>query len=148
MTVTLTVTRAAGGPRGPRMLRETSPIATSHNEKCQAQARTFEAASSFCPFAPVQSFLVAKVSIGERRCCGDIDRVVTSPLLAQDRVRTRVSRVSSHDSSIKSLFHGRSAHYDRPTKAIGRLARRSDQPARSAGRQPSRAAASRQSRCQ
>ena len=36
-----------------------------------------EAASSFCPFAPVESFLVAKVSIGERRCCGDIDRVVT-----------------------------------------------------------------------
>ena len=27
-----------------------------------------EAASSFCPFAPVESLLVAKVSIGERRC--------------------------------------------------------------------------------
>ena len=35
------------------------------------------ASSSFCPFAPVESFLVAKVSIGESRCCGDIDRVVT-----------------------------------------------------------------------
>ena len=37
-----------------------------------------EAASSSCPFAPVESFLVAKVSIGVRRCCGDIDRVVTA----------------------------------------------------------------------
>ena len=27
--------------------------------------------------APAESFLVAKVSIGGRRCCGDIDRVVT-----------------------------------------------------------------------
>ena len=47
-----------------------------------------EAASSFChgPFAPVESFMVAKVSIRERRCCGDIDRAVTCPLLAQGRV--------------------------------------------------------------
>ena len=36
-----------------------------------------EAASSFCPFAPVESFLVAMDSIGERRCCWDIDWVVT-----------------------------------------------------------------------
>ena len=57
-----------------------------------------EAASSFYPFAPVESILVAKVSIGERRCCWDIDRVVTWPLLAQGRVRTRVSRVSSRRS--------------------------------------------------
>ena len=40
-----------------------------------------EAASS-CPFARVESFLVAKVSIGERRCCGDVDRVVRRPILA------------------------------------------------------------------
>ena len=42
-----------------------------------------EAASSFCPFAPVESFLVAKVNI----------RVVTWPPLAQGRIRTRVSRL-------------------------------------------------------
>ena len=38
-----------------------------------------DAASSFCPswFSPVESFLVVKVSIGERRRCADIDRVVT-----------------------------------------------------------------------
>ena len=29
------------------------------------------AASSFCPFGPVESFLVANVIIGERRCCSD-----------------------------------------------------------------------------
>ena len=31
-----------------------------------------EAASSRCPFALVECFLAAKVSIGERRRCGDI----------------------------------------------------------------------------
>ena len=36
----------------------------------------FKPGSSFCPFAPVESFFVAKVSIGERGLCGDIDRVV------------------------------------------------------------------------
>ena len=36
-----------------------------------------EAASSFCPFAPLERFLVAKVSIGERRGYRDGDRVVT-----------------------------------------------------------------------
>ena len=30
-----------------------------------------------CPFAQVESFLVAKVSIGDRGGCGDIERVVT-----------------------------------------------------------------------
>ena len=46
----------------------------------QSRRQKRELASSFCPlaFAPVESFLVAKVSMaGERRCDGDIDRVVT-----------------------------------------------------------------------
>ena len=38
--------------------------------KLRGQLEDNEAASSFCPFAPVESFLVAKFSIGERRCCG------------------------------------------------------------------------------
>ena len=50
-------------------------LAMTARSKLRGQKK--EAASSFCPFAPVESFLVAKVSIGERRCCGDIDRVVT-----------------------------------------------------------------------
>ena len=37
-----------------------------------------ESASSFCPFAPVEIISVAKVSIGERSCCGDFEWVVTS----------------------------------------------------------------------
>ena len=36
-------------------------------------------ASVFCPFAPVESFLVAKVSMRERQSRGDVDRVVTWP---------------------------------------------------------------------
>ena len=36
-----------------------------------------DALPSFGPFALVESFLAAKVSVGERRRCGDIDRVVT-----------------------------------------------------------------------
>ena len=62
--------------------------------------------SSFCPFAPFESFLVAKVSIGERRRCGDFDRVVTGPLLARAKPPRRSSsyqdgsqfRVSSRKS--------------------------------------------------
>ena len=42
---------------------------------------------------PVESSLVAKISIWERRRCGDINRVVTWPGLLSGRVRTRVSRV-------------------------------------------------------
>ena len=36
---------------------------------------TQEAASSFCPIAPDETFLIAKIIIGERWRCGDIDRV-------------------------------------------------------------------------
>ena len=36
-----------------------------------------EAASSFCPSAPVESFFGSEDSTGERSFCGDIDRVVT-----------------------------------------------------------------------
>ena len=44
----------------------------------QSRRQKRELASSFCPFAPVESFLVAKVSMaGKRMCDGDIDRVVT-----------------------------------------------------------------------
>ena len=32
---------------------------------------------SSSPFAPVESFLLAKVNIGERGRCGDIDQVIT-----------------------------------------------------------------------
>ena len=49
-------------------------------DRSELRGQKKEAASSFCTskFVPVKSFLVAaKVSIGERRCCGDIDRVVT-----------------------------------------------------------------------
>ena len=35
-------------------------------------------ASSFCPFAPVENFLVAKVNVGERRRCGDVRHVFMS----------------------------------------------------------------------
>ena len=49
-----------------------------------------EAASSFCPFAPVESFMVAKVASGSVGVA-DIDLVVTWPLLAQGRIWTRVS---------------------------------------------------------
>ena len=48
-----------------------------HDSSIKLRGQKKEAASSFCPFAPVESFLVAKVGIGECSCCGDIDRVVT-----------------------------------------------------------------------
>ena len=70
-----------------------SKLHTTAQSKLRGQKK--EAASSFCPFAPVESFLVEKVSIGKCRCCWDIDRVVTWPLLAQGRIRTRVSRCSA-----------------------------------------------------
>ena len=67
------------------------------------------AAPTFCPFAPVESFLIAKVSIGERRLrCWDIYGVVTWSLLAQCRVRTRVSCVSSRRSSLGACMTARS----------------------------------------
>ena len=45
-------------------------------QKC-ADKRGRDAEPSFCPFALVGSFLVAKVGIGERQRCGVINRVVT-----------------------------------------------------------------------
>ena len=50
------------------LLRHFSGLTTARS-KLRGQKR--EAASSFCPFAPVESFLVAKDSIGERWGCWD-----------------------------------------------------------------------------
>ena len=50
----------------------------SPNDRSIKTARTKkEAAYTFCPFAPVESFLAAKVSIREHGYRGDIDPVVT-----------------------------------------------------------------------
>ena len=51
-----------------------------------------EGASSFCPFAPVESLLVAKVSIGERRLCGNIDRVAAGKRSNRDYFTRKLSR--------------------------------------------------------
>ena len=59
-------------------------------------ARTKEqAASFFCPFAPVKSFLVAQVSIGERRRCGpgDIDRCLPKVGSPGSRVLDRTTEI-------------------------------------------------------
>ena len=60
---------------GLQRSRTSESAPTTARSKLRGQKK--EAASSSCPFAPVESFLVAKVSIGVRRCCGDMDRVVT-----------------------------------------------------------------------
>ena len=59
-------------------------------------------ASSFCPLEAVESFLVAKVRIGERRCCGDI---VTWPLRVQGRVWTRMTQTWNHHDVILAVWH-------------------------------------------
>ena len=81
------------GQAGPGLSPSRSLSWTSTDDSSIKTALTKEeAASSFCLFAPrpVESFLVAKVtvSIGERRFCGDIDRVVpvTRPLHVQLQV--------------------------------------------------------------
>ena len=57
-------------------------------------------ASFFCLFEPVESSLVAKVSIGVRRRCGDIDRVVTAGrsnyAYAQRRLAAQGARRCEH----------------------------------------------------
>ena len=60
-----------------------------------------EAASSVChgPFVPVESFLVARVSIGERSCCGDIDRVAC-------HVTTACSAPKGCIDSHPACYHG------------------------------------------
>ena len=64
-----------------------SSAGPGHDSSIKLRGQKKEAESSFCPFAPVESFLVAKVGIGEGRCWGDIDRVVTWSLLAQGTIR-------------------------------------------------------------
>ena len=56
--------------------------------------------------AQLVTVTVVKASIGERRHCGDIERVVTWPLFVhwQGRIRTRVSRVSSHEDTSAAQF--------------------------------------------
>ena len=50
----------------------------SHDSFFKTARTKGEVPSAFCPFAPVESVLVAKVSIGERRGWpGDDDRAVT-----------------------------------------------------------------------
>ena len=74
-----------GGSQAARLTRillgglqvATRRIRDGMTARSKLRGQKKEAASSFCPFAPVESFLVAKVGIGERRCCGDVDRVVT-----------------------------------------------------------------------
>ena len=46
----------------------------------RGQKKEAASSGSYCPFAPVESFLVAKVGIRERRRFGDIDRLITRPL--------------------------------------------------------------------
>ena len=55
-------------PSGPFWVPGPSVHAMTSWSKLRRQTK--EAASSFCPFAAVESLLVAKISIGERRCCG------------------------------------------------------------------------------
>ena len=53
-------------------------LVASHDSFFKTARTKGEVPSAFCPFAPVESVLVAKVSIGERRGWpGDDDRVVT-----------------------------------------------------------------------
>ena len=59
-----------------RIWRNVSLLDGKYDSSIKSVQTKGEAASYFFPFAPVESFLVAKVSIGERRRCGDIDRVV------------------------------------------------------------------------
>ena len=57
------------GSAAPQGLRAMTARSKLRRQKKELQV---EAAPSFCPFAPADSFLVAKVSIGELRRCGDI----------------------------------------------------------------------------
>ena len=72
---------AAGGEMPPRRGRGKGSFqAAIMTARAKLRGQKKEAASSFqaCPFAPIESILVAKVIIGERRRCGDIYLVAAS----------------------------------------------------------------------
>ena len=62
-----------------------SSLSSGH---CQAAQTKRVSCILFCPFAPVESFLVVKVSIAKLRRWWDINWVVTSTLFPRGRIQT------------------------------------------------------------